>query len=28
MDTLRQQLEDAVNQPDASPANDQPMEDN
>ena len=27
MDTLRQQLEDAVNQPDAPPANDQPMED-
>lgn len=27
MDTLRQQLEDAVNQPDATPANDQPMED-
>jgi len=27
MDALRQQLEDAVNQPDAAPANDQPMED-
>jgi len=27
MDALRQQLEEAVNQPDASPANDQPMED-
>ncbi|MCQ4297556.1 secretion protein [Pseudomonas stutzeri] len=27
MDTLRQQLEDAVNQPDTTPANDQPMED-
>jgi general secretion pathway protein C len=28
MDALRQQLEEAVNQPDAAPANDQPTEDN
>ncbi len=27
MDALRQQLEEAVNQPDAAPSNDQPMED-
>ena len=27
MDALRQHLEEAVNQPDAAPSNDQPMED-